>query len=297
MSSKKIAGPAKKSPSRSVTKAVREQAVTGPFVTDDPRGAWAHFRDEALKADPAALAVCKADPDIVRVNVARGVASVAPLAGKARVELPAVNVTRALESAALSLALTHACDRVDGRPASSAPSEEDDPDATLSLVERTSKMFFDRQLLVTMLKVFVGLGDFGQDSFAAILEGTGPIDGARDVLNADAALDGEKLRGRHPFTPAWRQQATRRARRLLADLSPDNAVRELAARNAASMERDAFWALLGAAHADLRKIGMVLFGEKELDAKVPPLMARSTRAATKAKTDGGNEGEGGGTPA
>lgn len=80
----------------------------------------------------------------------------------------------------------------------------------------------------------------------------------------------------------WRQRATGRARRLLDELSPDNAIREVAARNAAALERDAFWALLVAAHAELRKIGMVLFGEKDLDEKVPPLMART---ATKAKPE------------
>ncbi len=238
--------------------------------------------DEALKADPAMLAVCKADPDLVRTNVTRGVASVTPLADEARANLPLANVTRALECVALSLALTHACDRVTEAPGAVDAPADDDPDANLPLAERTSKMFTDRQLVVGMLKIFVGLGDYALDAYNKILEGSGPIDGARDVLTADAALDGEKLRGRHPFTPAWRQRATGRARRLLDELSPDNAIREVAARNAAALERDAFWALLVAAHAELRKIGMVLFGEKDLDEKVPPLMART---ATKAKPE------------
>lgn len=261
-------------------KAVRP-ASPAPFTTDDPRAAWQHFRAEALKANPATLAVCTADADLVRVNVARGVASVTPLVGRARVELPATNVTRAVESAALSLALTHAVDLIGNAPA--PESAHDELDAGLSLSERTARMFADRQLLMLQLKVFVGLGDFSQSSMTALLQGTGPIDGARDVLSGNAALDGEKIAGRHPFTAKWRSDATKRARRLLSELSPADATPEAAVRDAASIERDAYWALLVAAHAELRKIGMVLFGEKDLDAKVPPLMARTAgRAEPKA---------------
>ncbi len=301
MSSKTASKPAKRSPPKAVTKPVGEKPVVPPFVTKDPRSAWAHFRDEALKADPAMLAVCKADPDIVRANVNRGVASVAPLADEARANLPLANVTRALECVALSLALTHAFDRVTEAPGSVDAPADDDPDASLSLAERTSRMFANRQLLVAMLKIFVGLGDYSIESYNKILEGSGPIDGSRDVLAADAVLDGEKVRGRHPFTPAWRQVATRRAQRLLDELSPDNAIREVAARNAAALERDAFWALLVTAHGELRKIGMVLFGERDLDDKVPPLMARTTKAKPVGgeNNGGGNNGggnNGGGTP-
>lgn len=258
-------------------KAVRP-ASPAPFTTDDPRAAWQHFRAEALKANPAALAVCTADADLVRVNVARGVASVTPLINRARAELPTTNVTRAVESAALSLALTHAVDLIGNAPAPEAPTV-DELDAGLSLNERTARMFADRQLLMLQLKVFVGIGDFSQSSMTTLLQGTGPIDGARDVLSGNAALDGEKIAGRHPFTAKWRSDATKRARRLLSELSPSDATPEAAVRDAASIERDAYWALLVAAHAELRKIGMVLFGEKDLDAKVPPLMARTAGRA------------------
>ncbi len=161
-------------------------------------------------------------------------------------------------------------------------------------------MFVDRQLLVFQLKVFRGLGDYSERSMATLPEGKGPIDGARDVLAGDAALDHEKITGQHPFTPTWRGHATQRARRLLAELSPNDAAAVAAVRDVASIERDAYWALLRSAHAELRTFGMVLFGEKDLDNKVPPLMARTaTRAAPKAKTDAGtgNTSKGGGTPA
>lgn len=270
---------AKKTAAAKVTRAKAVRAATpAPFTTDDPRAAWQHFREEALKADPASLAVCTADADIVRVNVARGVASVTPLIEKARAELPNANVNRAVESAALSLALTQAIDRVGSTPAPQAAANAE-LDAELSLKERAAKMYSDRQLLMTQLKVFVGLGDFSLGSYAKLLEGSGPIDGARDVLNASAALDEEKIAGRHPFSAKWRSDATTRARRLLSELSPADATPEAAVRDAASIERDAIWALLVAAHAELRKIGMVLFGEKDLDAKVPPLMSRTTPRA------------------
>lgn len=278
-----------KSSSKRVKKADPEKAsaVKGPYVTDDPRAAWQHFRAEALAANPETLAVCTTDIDLVRVNVARGVASVSPLAATARKALPLSAVTRALESAALSLALTHAFDLVVEAPAAAPPSTEEDPDATLSIAERTAKMYADRQLLVAQLKVFLGLGDHPQAAMTALLAGSGSIDGARDVLQADAALDGERLAGRHPFTAAWRAQATRRARRLLAELTPANATAEASVRTVASVERDAYWALLVAAHAELRKIGMVLFGERDLDDKVPPLGARTVaRSPAKGKTDG-----------
>lgn len=277
-----------KSSSKPVKKSDPEKAsaVKGLYVTDDPRAAWQHFRAEALAADPATLAVCTTDIDLVRVNVGRGVASVSARAAEARKALPLADVTRALESAALSLALTHAFDLVVEAPAAAPPSTEEDPDAALSIAERTAKMFVDRQLLVGQLKVFLGLGDYPQAAMTALLAGSGSIDGARDVLQADAALDGERLAGRHPFTAAWRAQATRRARRLLAELTPANATVEASVRTVASVERDAYWALLVAAHAELRKIGMVLFGERDLDDKVPPLGARTVaRSPAKAKPD------------
>ena len=69
---------------------------------------------------------------------------------------------------------------------------------------------------------------------------------------------------------------------MLAELTPTNAPTEAPVRSPTAIERDAYWTLLVTAHAELRKIGMVLFGERDLDEKVPPLL---TRAVTKAKPD------------
>lgn len=281
MSSPKTSPKKKKAAtSKSATKAQRAELVRDPFVTDDPRTAWTHFRAEALALASASRVICSADPDLVRSNVARGVASVLPQVAQARAALPTTDVTRALESKALSLALTHAIDLVLDVPDAVSTEAIEDLDAGLTVGQRTAKMYKDRYALMLQLKVFASLGVYSEEALKMLLAGSGAIDGARDVLQADAALDGEGRK--HPFTPEWRQRATTRARRLLSELTPTNAPTEAPVRTPSSLERDAYWTLLLAAHAELRKIGMVLFGERDLDEKVPPLQSRT---ATKAKPD------------
>ncbi|MDB4932951.1 MAG: hypothetical protein JWM10_5435 [Myxococcaceae bacterium] len=259
--------------------------MTGPFLLEDPLAAWTHFRPAALALRPEALPICRLDADLARTNTQRGVAAILPLRDKARAHLPQLDVDRALESAALAFALTHAIDRAPpADPSTSAtPAPADpDPDHALPLSTRVARMFADRALLVLHLRVCVGVGALAQDTLDQILEDRGPIDGARDVLAAEALLDTDALRDKHPFPAAWRTLTRRRAHRLLAELTPSNAAAAASERDAAGRERDAYAQLLTAAHADLRTIGQVLFGEKQLDAKVPPLQSRTlTRAPAK----------------
>ena len=251
------------------------QSAAVPYASNDPHAAWTHFRPEALLIAPELLTTCTGNIDVMRHNVGVAVASIAPLAARVRKDLPSINLTRALEAPALALALSHAADQVVGAaPTPAAPGERPADDAELPLAERTKRMFADRALLVAMLRIFVGLGDDPAASLAKILEDSGPIVGARDVLTADTALDLPKLAGRHPFSDAWRATARARARGLLTDLTPANAVVAPKVADPAALERDAFYKLLQDAHGDLRKIGIVFFGEKGVDARVPPLAAR-----------------------
>ncbi len=52
--------------------------------------------------------------------------------------------------------------------------------------------------------------------------------------------------------------------------------------------RDRLWTLLRTRHAELRKVGNELFGEDDLDARVPRLGSRVAVATPKAEND--NEG-------
>jgi hypothetical protein len=268
-------------PTRTPAKNTASPAATTPFLREDPLAAWTHFRPAALALDPGALPICRLDADLARTNAQRGVAALLPLLDQARAQLPQFDVTRALESASLAFALTHAIDRAP--PPNPAPAAADaDPDHALPLPSRVSQMFADRALLVLQLRVYVGLGALAEDTLDKILEDRGPIDGARDVLAADALLDSDRLKDKHPFPAAWRTLTRRRAHRLLAELTPNNAATAATARDAAGLERDAYAQLLTAAHADLRTIGRVLFGEKLVDERVPPLQSRTvTRAPAK----------------
>jgi len=62
---------------------------------------------------------------------------------------------------------------------------------------------------------------------------------------------------------------------LVQQLKPVGAKAGRAARDPASIVRDQLWVIINERHDELRQAGAVLFGLKNLDEHVPPLLARA----------------------
>lgn len=125
---------------------------------------------------------------------------------------------------------------------------------------------------------------------AGIRKGSGSLDAAQDAIAIPGVFHDyrDRIDGQHPFTPAMLKKLGEDGDWLAAHLKPWGAKEAPAERDPASIVRDQLWALVVERHEHLRQAGAVVFGTRDLDARVPPLGARVAAARTngEAKKDG-----------
>ncbi|MFO0762009.1 MAG: hypothetical protein U0359_36550 [Byssovorax sp.] len=245
---KRVAKRAKKSPPR-------------PFLTDRPELALSRFLPIAEALGAEGLSPFRLDPELVRENVARGLAAVETALGKKK--LPGVDRGALRELPTIALALAHAAGKV-ARPALPADVEK-----------RLAQMRPMREAALRQLEVFALLDLIPAHVPAAIRKGSGPLDAAQDAVAIPSVFqDNEELIGhRHPFTSAMLKKLGEDGSFLVERLAPLEEAREAADQSPEALAQDQLWALLRARHEALRVAGALLFGLSALDAQVPPLGA------------------------
>ncbi len=114
--------------------------------------------------------------------------------------------------------------------------------------------------------------------------GTGPLDAARDGQQIAGVLaeHAADFAGKHPFTKAQLDKLREDADWLVPALRPVSAKIAPTERDPAAILRDQLGAMLIDRYELARQAGGVLFGLRDLDARIPPLGARigSARSST-----------------
>lgn len=103
------------------------------------------------------------------------------------------------------------------------------------------------------------------------------LDTARDAQAIVGVFHDNKavFDGKHPFTPEHLRRLGENGDWLVAALKPRTPREPLAERDPASILRDQFGALLAERYDALREAGVVVFGLKNLDERIPPLASRA----------------------
>jgi hypothetical protein len=90
---------------------------------------------------------------------------------------------------------------------------------------------------------------------------------------------------KHPFSNETLDELAKTGAWLTQKLSPKAAnPKPKSTRTAESILRDRFWTLVEERHDRLRTIGVMLFGIKNVDEHVPPLLSRVPNRKTPAET-------------
>lgn len=272
-------------PKRGHTVATTARRAPRYFSTTDPRLAWEHFRPLALRVEADDLAHFRYDPQLASHNVRVGLAAVEPRMDELQRRDAELDPAELLELPSLALALGFAAARV---PAPKRASKGE-IEAKVTAISRP------RELTLRYLEVVDALEPdlFPPGRIAKIRNGKGRLDMAQDCVQIAAVFHehAAKLAGRHPFTAEYIAAMAADGAWLLGVLRPGNAKAAPAARTPESIERDRFARLLEERYDKLRTAGVMLFGIRSVDAKVPPLYSgtRATAGEDEAPADGDDD--------
>lgn len=263
----------KKQPTAKKAASKPQNVAPVPFETKDANVAYRHFTPIVRAEVPAEQAeVLRADVQIVRTNIERGVDAIRPHLDLIRTKAPTLALHLVLELPALALGLIVATDRVVV------------PVSDGEIQQRLEKLRPMRELTLLQLEVLVEMGLAPRDRVAAIRAGKGPLDSARDGV-AIAGLFEElsaSIAGKHPFSPAYLSELAEHANWLLVRLKPGGAAATPSERPAEAILRDQFWTAVSRRHELLREAGVAAFGLKRLDEMVLPLGSRVVASAAAA---------------
>jgi hypothetical protein len=252
-------------------------APAAPAVTGS-QDAYDTFLPIAQAIPKAAVVGLNADPSLAFHNVDAGVAPV--LAEKTRLakELPTVDVAELASLPSLALAVAFAALQVDR-----------DRKSDGAIAAKLAEAHPLRRKLLSSASALADAGVIAAADVAKIQKGTGHLDAAGDLvaLSALFAKHAKAIAGKSPIATADVKRAGALGSELLATLKPASAKARGARPGAEAAEtRDRLWTLLVERHDRLRRVGMWLFGEREVDARVPALLAHvaAKGAGRKAKT-------------
>jgi hypothetical protein len=253
----------KKSPSRSSTPV--------PFTTLDMAEAYRHFLPLAERLPAEEIPVRRGDVTLARSNIDRGVEAIRPHVERISRILPEIQVHTLLELPALALVLIHA----DGRVPHEASAGEIE-----TAFSRVSGL---RELTLKYLEVAAPLGFVPEGRVRAIRAGRGKLDNARDCVAIAGVFHefAEALSGKHPFSDEQLKELATTGTWLVQAITPTGGARAPAVRAEAAVLRDRFWRLVDERHDALRTVGVALFGIRNVEDHVPPLLSRVVAASSK----------------
>lgn len=242
-----------------------------PFLSEDSEACFTHFCKLVAAIPADEIEILNADPDIVRVNMARGVDAVRPHLASVAEALPLLDVNDFLELPSISLALGFAVNRI-FVPAS--PQE---------IRARQQSLRPVRSMTLSYLEIAAELGLVPVDQVKNIRANKGPLDEAHDGVAIAAMFQRleAKLAGKHPFTKEALQQLADDANWLIQQLVPAGAVPGKTERSADTILRDRLWTDLVRRYDALYQAGVAIWGRRGVDQHIPALHARIAVATSR----------------
>jgi len=237
--------------------------------------AFEAHRDEAEQVPEDKLPeAVTADLTIALHNARVGAASIAGQRDRIARELPRAPIVYMLSLPNLIRAAIFAASKAN----STREVTREEIDAQLGALQEV------RVPALLQLQVFKAKKLADGDEVDRIVAGRGTLNFAQDGIDLERVFTENRARwtGMHPFTDAEIAAAGRLGNWLLDHVQPDGAVKRGVAPNTYDRLLRAFWALAVAAHKQLRAAAVVLWGEDELDARVPKLMVRQITRASAA---------------
>ena len=250
---------------------------TGHNLPLPVKDAFEAHRAEAERVPDAQLpGVVTADLTIALHNARVGVASIAGAQARVARELPQAPLPRMLSLPNLLRGAMFAASKAN----TAREVTREDIDAKLGQLQAV------RVPALLQLQVFKAKKLADGEEVDRIVAGRGVLNYAQDSVDLERLFLENRARwaGKHPFSDEEIALAGRLGNWLIDHVQPDGAVKRAAAPNAYDRLYRAFWALAVEAHKELRKAAMVLWGEDELDARVPKVMVRQvTRGGAAAE--------------
>lgn len=242
--------------------------------------AVAAFRDEAMALPDHAVEVCNVEPAVMMVNLRSGIEAVRPRMAEVLEARPKTRFDWITSLPNLGRAVEYVAGTVTAPPAIVSRAEIDAKYAELQGY-RVPALFVAKALAADLFKLLPS------DQVTAIEEGSGIYNHAQDgialasLFRAHAAA----LKDKHPFTDAQLDALESIGLWLSENVTPTGARQRKRDASEQAALRDRLWTLLRVRHAELRKVGNELFGEDDLDARVPRLGSRVASATAKAEND------------
>ena len=249
-----------------------KQKSVAPFHSSDAEACFAHFSKSVAAIPTEAIEILNADPDIVRINVGRGVDAVRPHPDQLTKSLPLLDQNRFLELPSIALALGVSVSRI-FEPAS--PQE---------IRARQQSLRPVRSMTLAYLEIAGQLDLVPAEDVKHIRANKGPLDEAYDgvAIVAMFVKFEPKLAGKHPFTKEALQQLADDANWLIKQLMPAGAVSGKTERNADTVLRDRLWTDLVSRYDDLYQAGVAIWGRRGVDDHIPALHSRATASKVAA---------------
>ncbi len=234
--------------------------------------AFERFKSTAQLIATERVIVCKADLPLVYANARQGASAVLTLETRVRAELPSIEVNLLREIPDIAGGLLHA----DALAVSSPAVSRAEIDA------QYQKLQTQRAPMLLVAQAFALKGLFPADRVDEIVRGNGMHNHALDGIQLShlfASTPG--VANMHPFSAQDVADASDAGHWILRNTMPDGS-RRVKNADAGTALRDRFWTLLVERHELLRRAGFFLFGEAEVDDRVPLLQSRV--ASPRAKT-------------
>ncbi len=210
----------------------------------------------------------RGDVRLARYNVCMGVESLWPERDRLARELVTLDLARVWSLPDLARGLVYATKMAERKPVSKG-----------ELGEKSTLISTPRTEMLRLAEALSRRGVFPEDALRSLPKGAGRIDVAEDVLALVELYCDPKykkaLAGKHPFTPAEFERWREAAEFLLNNLRPAGARR--VKPEATPAERDVLrlWTLLERGYEPVRRAGVWLWGEGEVDQHVPRLLSRA----------------------
>ncbi|WP_437766320.1 hypothetical protein WMF27_25205 [Sorangium sp. So ce281] len=248
--------------------------------------AAAEFMEEARRIPAREIRPLRADVALVHHNVRAGLDAVGPHEAEL-LKLPAPFDLGAMKSLGrLALGLVYAAAQVD----------RSSPGTTKKLLQRAHEL---RDLLLSAAVALMKAGVLPAQRVKKIMAGSGARDMVQDCVDlAQLFRDhAAQVKGKTAITRAQIDETAATGDELLSLLKPKGAKAKAPEPVKSAVEaRDRLWTLLGRRHEEqLRRAGMWLW-IGEVDAHVPPLLARTARKAKKPNGSGASGSDRGGAP-
>ncbi len=251
------------------------------FVSEDSEACFKHFSPLVATTPESAFERYTADPEIVRVNLVRGVDAVRPHLDHVAKALPLVPTAELLELPSLALALGFAANRVFT------------PASRFEIRARQDSLRPMRSMTLLYLEVAADLGLVPKDRIKNIRADRGPVDEARDGVAIVACFHdhAKELLNKHPFTVEALATLAEDGNWLLKQLLPSGATAEKGATSVDTLARDRLWTEVVRRYDLLYQAGVVIWGRRGVDAHIPALQSRVVAAPAAAPEKGAAEAE------